>query len=105
MNTIHQSLYTLEVHRVIAACAETTDKTVTLDAHHASLSRELEEVILQLCVFGFEHEADIHARAIFFLGDSWHEEFRVVQAIIEQLGFGFIACLDPFHTTVRFEPT
>lgn len=45
-DAIHEGLYALKIHRVIAARAEAADETVTLDAHHTALGSELEEVVL-----------------------------------------------------------
>ena len=97
-------MHAFEVHRVVAARAETAYQTVTLDTYHAALGSELKEVVLQILKARLEDEADIHAAAILFLRDRRHEQFRLVEALIEQVCFRFVALLYPLHAAVLFQP-
>ena len=45
---------------VVAACAETADRTMTLDTNHSLADGEVEEFLLQLLVLVGHHEADVH---------------------------------------------
>ena len=77
---------------------------MTLDSHHTALGGELEELVLQVFVPGLEYEADVHAAAVFLVEDRRCEQLRLVEALIEQVCFGFVACLNPFDAAVGFQP-
>ena len=70
---IHECLYALKIHRIVAGSTETAYQTVTLDTNHATLGSELEEVVLQVLILGLEDEADIHAAAILLVQDGRRE--------------------------------
>ena len=95
------ALYSLSV---VAACAEAAYQTVSFDAYHAALGGELEELVLQIFVTGFEYEADVHATAVFLVEDRRCEQLRFIEALVQQVGFGFVALLNPLHATVGFLP-
>ena len=104
LDAIHECLHAFQIHRVVARCTESAYQTVTLDTYHAALGGELEELVLQIFVTGFEYEADVHATAVFLVEDCRCEQLRLVEALVQQVSFGFVACLNPLHSAVGFQP-
>ena len=60
LHAIYQCLYALERQSVVARCAETTYRAVSLDAHHASFGSKLHELGLEILALIVHHEADVH---------------------------------------------
>ena len=104
VDAVNESLYAFYVHCVVAGSAEAAYETVTLDTYHTLGGSELEEVVEQTFVFGFENEADVHAAAVFFLHNGGSEEFAVVEAVVEQVSLLLVALVHPFDASVLFEP-
>ena len=104
VDAINKSLYAFYVHSVVAGSAEAAYETVSLDTYHTLGGSELEELVKETFVFGFENEADVHAAAVLFLHNGGSEDLAVVEAVIEQVSLLLVALVHPLDASVLFEP-
>ena len=102
VDAINQCLYAFHVHSVVAGSAETTYQTVSLDTYHTLRGSELEELVEQTFIFGFENEADVHTAAVLFLHNGRGEEFAVIEAVIEEVSLLLVALVHPLDAAVFF---
>ena len=105
VNAVNEGLYAFYVHSVVAGSAEAAYETVSLDTYHTLGGSELEELVKETFVFGFEDEADVHAAAVFFLHNGGGEDLAVVEAVIEKVSLLLVALVHPLNAAVFFEPT
>ena len=104
VDAVNQCLHALYVHSVVAACTEAAYQTVTLDADHTLGGSELEELVEQVFIARLQHEADIHAAAVFLILDGCGKELAVVDAVVEQVCLLLVAFVYPLHAAALFEP-
>ena len=105
VDAVNEGLYAFYVHSVVAGSAEAAYETVSLDTYHTLGGSELEELVEETFVFGFEDEADVHAAAVFFLHNGGGEDLAVVEAVIEKVSLLLVALVHPLDAAVFFEPT
>ena len=88
---------------VVARSAETTNRTVPLHTNHTLRHCEVEEVLLQLLILVGHHEAEVHQRAVLFLGSS-NEHLVTVDLAIDDLCTLLGQLVHSLHTTLALDP-
>ena len=95
LHGVDECLNALDGLCVVAACAETSHRTVAFDSHHSLAGCELEERLLELCIFRIHDKADVHDGAVFF-GHGTAEQFIAVNLSVEHfspLAGSLVHCL------------